>query len=98
MNFMLLVLFSLFVIGCFGTFLNRSNILIVIMSLELILFIISSIFALTSIFLDDIFGKLIVLFVLAIAATESSLGLAILIANFRLRGTTLSSFLNLLKG
>jgi NADH-quinone oxidoreductase subunit K len=98
MNFLLVVFFSLFTLGCFGIFLNKSNVLIVIMSLELILFTINSVFAVTSSYFDDIFGKLISLFVLAVAATESSLGLAILIANFRLKGTVLSSFFSLLKG
>lgn len=68
------------------------------MSLELILFTTNSIFALVSVYLDDIFGKLIALFILTIAATESSLGLAILIANFRLKGSVLSSLFSLLKG
>nr|YP_010699858.1 NADH dehydrogenase subunit 4L [Chrysotila carterae]WCH62788.1 NADH dehydrogenase subunit 4L [Chrysotila carterae] len=97
MLFLLTFFSSLFILGCFGTFLNKSNVLIVIMSLELILFTINSVFVVSSVFFDDISGKLISLFVLVVAATESSLGLAILIVNFRLKGTVLSSFFSLLK-
>lgn len=75
----------LFFISVLGLVLNRKNILITIISLELILLTININFTIFSIYLDDIVGQVFVLFILTIAATESSIGLAILITYFKLK-------------
>lgn len=81
---------SLFIIGMLGLVLNRKNILIMIISIELMLLAVNLNFIIFSIYLDDILGQLFVLFILTIAAAESSIGLAILISNFKLKGTIYS--------
>ena len=68
----------LFFIGMIGLVLNRKNILITIMSIELMLLAVNLNFIIFSIHLDDVIGQIFVLFVLTIAATESAIGLAIL--------------------
>jgi NADH-quinone oxidoreductase subunit K len=74
----LIVTTLLFFIGMIGLVLNRKNIIIMIMSLELMLLAVNLNFIMFSIYLDDIIGQVFVLFILTIAATESALGLAIL--------------------
>jgi NADH-quinone oxidoreductase subunit K len=75
----------LFFVSVLGLVLNRKNILITIISLELILLTININLTIFSIYLDDIVGQVFVLFVLAVAATESSIGLAILTTYFKLK-------------
>jgi len=77
----------LFFISILGLILNRKNILITLISLELILLAININFTLFSIYLDDILGQIFVLFVLTVAATESAIGLAILTTYYKLRNT-----------
>jgi NADH-quinone oxidoreductase subunit K len=77
----------LFSIGILGLVLNRKNILITLMSLELILLAVNLNFVIFSIYLDDIIGQVFVLFILTIAATESSIGLALLTVFYRLKNT-----------
>jgi NADH-quinone oxidoreductase subunit K len=67
--------------------LNRKNILITIMSVELMLLAVNLNFVLFSIYLDDIVGQVFVLFILTIAATESAIGLAILVIYYRLKNS-----------
>ena len=74
----LIVTTFLFFTGMIGLVLNRKNIIIMIMSLELMLLAVNLNFIAFSIYLDDIIGQVFVLFILTIAATESALGLAIL--------------------
>jgi NADH-quinone oxidoreductase subunit K len=88
-NFFITITSSLFYIGILGLLLNRKNILIIIMSIELLLLAINLNFIIFSIYLDDILGQLFVLFILTIAAAESAIGLAILISYFKLKGTIL---------
>jgi NADH-quinone oxidoreductase subunit K len=88
----------LFLIGVFGIVLNRQNVLIILMCIELILLSANLNFAFFSIYLDDIYGQLFSLFILTIAACESAIGLAILILYFRLRGNISINFLPILKG
>lgn len=76
-----------FFIGLIGIILNRKNILIVIMSIELLLLAINLNFAVFSIYLDDIIGQIFVIFILTIAATESAIGLAIITVFFRLKNS-----------
>jgi NADH-quinone oxidoreductase subunit K len=77
----------LFFISTLGLILNRKNILITIISLELLFLTININFTLFSMYLDDILGQIFVIFVLTVAATESSIGLAILTTYFKLRNT-----------
>lgn len=74
-----------FVIGVAGVFLNRKNILIILMSVELMLLAVNLNFIAFSRYLDDIHGQVFVVFVLTVAAAESAVGLAILIVAFRNR-------------
>lgn len=76
-----------FFLGALGLILNRKNILITIMSLEIMLLAGNLNFIIFSIYLDNIVGQIFVLFVLTIAATESALGLSILMAHYRLKNT-----------
>jgi NADH-quinone oxidoreductase subunit K len=77
----------LFFTGVLGIVLNRKNILITIMSLELMLLAVNLNFIVFSIYLDDVVGQIFVLFILTIAATESSIGLALLTRYYRLKNT-----------
>ena len=94
----LLIAIMLFVIGLSGVFLNRKNIIILLMSIELMLLSINFNFIIFSIFLDDIVGQLFALLVLTIAAAESAIGLAILVIYYRIRGTIAIELINLMKG
>lgn len=78
-------------------FLSKKHLLIILISLELILLSITINFVFFSVFLDDLFGQIYALIILTIAAAESSIGLAILIIYFRLRGGISLNLLNLLK-
>jgi NADH-quinone oxidoreductase subunit K len=69
----------LFIIGSFGILLNRRSILVVLMSIELILLSVNLNFILFSVYLDDFIGQLFSLFILVVAAAETSIGLAIVI-------------------
>ncbi|MGI9306298.1 MAG: NADH-quinone oxidoreductase subunit NuoK [Gammaproteobacteria bacterium] len=77
----------LFVIGVAGIFLNRKNILIILMSVELMLLAVNLNFIAFGRYLGDIHGQIFVVFILAVAAAESAIGLAILIVAFRSRRT-----------
>jgi len=77
----------LFFISVLGIILNRKNILITIISLELILLTVNINFTIFSVYLDDITGQVFVIFILTVAATESAIGLAILTTYFKLRNT-----------
>lgn len=76
-----------FFIGLLGIILNRKNILIIIMSIELLLLSVNLNFAAFSTYLDDITGQIFVLFILTIAATESAIGLAIITIFYRLQNS-----------
>lgn len=87
LTYFLKITISLFFIGVLGLVLNRRNILIALVSLELLLLSVNLNFIIFSIYLDDTMGQLFVLFVLTIAAAESGLGLAILVAFYKLRNS-----------
>lgn len=87
LNDILNITIILFFIGVLGLVLNRKNILITIMSLELMLLAVNLNFIIFSIYLDDIIGQVFVLFILTIAATESSIGLALLTVYYKLKNT-----------
>jgi NADH-quinone oxidoreductase subunit K len=84
--FFLFVSFILFFIGIFGFIFNRKNILLLLLSLEIMLLSVNVNLVVFSIFIDDIFGQIFTLVVLTVAAAESALGLSILISYYRLRG------------
>jgi len=86
-NYILNIVITLFLIGVLGLVLNRKNILITLMSIELMLLAINLNFVIFSIYLDDITGYVFVLFILTIAAAESAIGLAILTIYYRLKNT-----------
>jgi NADH-quinone oxidoreductase subunit K len=88
----------LFFIGISGIFLNRKNIIILLMSIELMLLAINLTFIVFSVFLDDIFGQVFALFVLTVAAAESAIGLALLVVYYRVRGTIGISYIRLMHG
>lgn len=83
-EFILSVLFFLFFIGIIGLVLNRKNVLITIISLELMLLAVILNFVMFSSYLDDILGQIFVLFILTIAASESATGLALLTVYYKL--------------
>ena len=86
-NYLLITTSLVFVIGLAGIIFNRKNILITIMSIELLLLAINLNFAAFSIYLDDIIGQIFVVFVLTIAAAESAIGLAIITVFYRLKNS-----------
>ena len=94
----LFVAMVLFLLGLSGIFLNRKNIIIILMSIELMLLSINFNFIIFSVFLDDILGQLFALLVLTVAAAESAIGLAILVIYYRVRGTIAIEFIDLMKG
>lgn len=79
--------FFLFLIGIIGLIFNRRNILIILMCVELILLSINMNFILFSVYFDDLSGQIFSFFILTVAAAESSIGLAIIIAYYRIRGS-----------
>jgi NADH-quinone oxidoreductase subunit K len=94
----LVVAALLFTIGVLGIFLNRKNIIIILMSVELILLAVNINFVAFSTYLGDLVGQVFALFVLTVAAAEAAIGLAILVVYFRNRGTIAVEDVNLMKG
>jgi len=88
----------LFFIGFLGLFISRSNLIIILICLEILLLSCTLNFVLYSSFLDDLLGQLYGLFILCLAASESALGLALLIVYYRLRGGISTDLITLLKG
>lgn len=88
----------LFAIGIVGIFLNRKNIIIILMSIELMLLAVNMNFVAFSYFLQDINGQIFVFFILTVAAAESAIGLAILVVLFRNLRTINVDDLDKLKG
>ena len=87
----------LLILGVFGVFLTRRHLILILISIELILLSVNLNFVVFSVYLDDIVGQVFSLFVLMVAAAESSIGLAILVVYYRLFGTISVDFINLLK-
>ena len=72
----------LFLLGIWGIFLNRKNIIIMLMSIELMLLAVNLNFVLFSVYLDDLVGQMFALFILTVAAAESAIGLALLVVYY----------------
>jgi NADH-quinone oxidoreductase subunit K len=88
----------LFIIGILGIVVNRKNLIIILMSIELMLLALNLCFVVSSVLLDDIQGQIFSLYILVVAAAESAIGLSILVAYYRVRGTISVQYLNLLRG
>jgi NADH-quinone oxidoreductase subunit K len=94
----LLIAAILFTLGVIGIFLNRKNVIVILMSIELILLAVNLNFVAFSHFLGDLVGQIFTLFVLTVAAAEAAIGLAIVVAYFRNRGTIEVEDINQMKG
>ena len=88
----------LFVLGVLGIFLNRKNIIVILMAIELILLAVNINLVAFSAFLGDLTGQIFAMFVLTVAAGEAAIGLAILVIYFRARGTIAVDSVDHLKG
>src|SRR5205085_11951409 len=88
----------LFTIGVLGIFLNRKNIIIILMSVELILLAVNINFVAFSAYLGALVGQVFALFILTVAAAEAAIGLAILVVYFRIRGTIAVEAVTLMQG
>jgi NADH-quinone oxidoreductase subunit K len=88
----------LFMLGLFGIFLNRKNVIVILMSVELILLAVNINMVAFSSFLHDITGQVFALFILTVAAAEAAIGLAILVVFYRNRGTIAVEDVNMMKG
>jgi NADH-quinone oxidoreductase subunit K len=88
----------LFVLGVLGIFLNRKNIIVILMAIELILLSVNINLVAFSAFLGDLTGQVFAMFVLTVAAGEAAIGLAILVIYFRGRGTIAVDSVDRLKG
>ena len=88
----------LFTIGIFGIFLNRKNVIVILMSIELMLLAVNINLVAFSAFLSDLVGQVFALLVLTVAAAEAAIGLAILVTYFRNRNSIAVEDINLMKG
>ena len=88
----------IFTIGLIGIFLNRKNIIIILMSIELILLAVNINLVSFSIFINDLTGQIFTLFILTVAAAEASIGLAIIVVYYRNSGTIRVEEIHELKG
>ncbi len=88
----------LFTLGIFGIFLNRKNVIIILMSIELILLAVNINLVAFSVHLHDMTGQIFAMLVLTVAAAESAIGLAIIVVYFRNRGSIAVEDINLMKG
>jgi NADH-quinone oxidoreductase subunit K len=90
--------FIIFFLGIVGIFTTRKNIIIILISIELMLLAISFNFAIFSVLLGDTFGQVLILYILTLAGAEAAIGLAILIVFYRIRGIISVNFVTSLKG
>ncbi len=88
----------LFTLGIFGIFINRKNVIVILMSIELILLAVNINLVAFSSFQHDLVGQVFALLVLTVAAAEAAIGLAILVVFFRNRGSIAVEDINLMKG
>ena len=88
----------LFTLGIFGIFLNRKNVIVILMSVELMLLAVNINLVAFSAELNDLVGQVFAMFVLTVAAAEAAIGLAILMVYFRNRGSIAVEDINIMKG
>ena len=89
---------ALFTLGVMGIFINRKNVIVILMSIELILLSVNINFVAFSAYLNDLSGQVFSLFILTVAAAEAAIGLAILVSFFRSRGSIAIEDISCLKG
>lgn len=89
---------ALFVIGIFGIFVNRKNVIVIMMSIELMLLAVNINMVAFSTFLGDLAGQIFTMLILTVAAAEAAIGLAILVVFFRNRGSIEVEDVNVMKG
>lgn len=88
----------LFTLGIFGIFLNRKNVIVILMAVELMLLAVNLNLVAFSVHLNDLVGQVFAIFVLTVAAAEAAIGLAILVIFFRNRGSIAVEDINMMKG
>ncbi len=88
----------LFSLGIFGIFINRKNVIVILMSIELMLLAVNINFVAFSSYLGDLTGQIFALLVLTVAAAEAAIGLAIVVVYYRNRGSIAVEDINLMKG
>ncbi len=88
----------LFTLGIFGIFLNRKNVIVIMMSIELMLLAVNINMVAFSVELQDLVGQVFAMFILTVAAAEAAIGLAILVVYFRNRGSIAVEDINMMKG
>ncbi|TCS64134.1 NADH dehydrogenase subunit K [Varunaivibrio sulfuroxidans] len=88
----------LFTLGIFGIFLNRKNVIVIMMSIELMLLAVNINFVAFSSFMNDLVGQVFSVFILTVAAAEAAIGLAILVVYFRNRGSIAVEDIHAMKG
>ncbi len=98
LNHYLVVAAILFTIGVFGIFINRKNVIVILMSIELILLAVNINLVAFSTHLGDLSGQVFALMILTVAAAEAAIGLAILVTYFRNRGSIAVEDINMMKG
>ena len=98
LNYYLLLSAIVFSISFAGVVINRRNIIMLLMCIELMLLAVNFNFLIFSVYLDDLMGQIFSLFILTVAAAESSIGLALLVIYYRKQQTIAVEFINLLKG
>ena len=89
---------TIFTIGIIGIFLNRKNLIVILMCIELLLLAVNINFVSFSIFLNDLNGQIFTLFILTVAAAEAAIGLAIIVVYYRNTGSIRVEDINTLKG
>lgn len=94
----LIVAAILFTLGLFGIFLNRKNVIIILMSIELMLLAVNINLVAFSTHLGDLMGQIFAMFILTVAAAEAAIGLAILVVYYRNRGSIEVEDINVMKG
>jgi NADH-quinone oxidoreductase subunit K len=88
----------LFALGFFGIFLNRKNVIVILMSIVVMLLAVNINLVAFSVFVNDLVGQVFAMFVLTVAAAEAAIGLAILVVYFRNRGSIAVEDINMMKG
>ena len=89
---------TIFTIGIIGIFLNRKNLIVILMCIELLLLAVNINFVSFSIFLNDLNGQIFTLFILTVAAAEAAIGLAIIVVYYRNKGSIHVDGIDTLKG
>ena len=88
----------IFTIGIFGIFLNRKNVIVILMSIELILWAVNINLVSFSVYTQDLLGQIFAMFILAVAAAEAAIGLAIIVVYFRNKGSIKIEDISSMKG